>query len=181
MTLLLLLLVACGQPSTFDASGAEPDRLVETPGTLPDEPTVVCPDPTNILGVEMDTNDSQEPLRGPEDVVNEDVALSEDTGVEPDSVALHEHVQAQEDDIDEHIEEIEEINDELAEIITRLRRDKGLPEKDPYISPTEHAAQQQQQIMDDLTEVPLPMGCEELLTAPPVEQEQEQVQEPREL
>lgn len=107
------------------------------------------------------------------DLINE-VAKAEDAG---------EMVEVQEQVLEEHIEQTEDLNDELGEIIRELRRQKGLPDRDPYVSPLEQQQQvvenapapteeQQQQDTDQTQEIAAPPTGD--LSDPPTEPAQEQ-------
>lgn len=104
-----------------------------------------------------------------------------------------EQVEVQQQVVEQQIEQAADLNDELADIIEELRRKKGLPDKKPYVAPSEiHAQEQLQQVQreprhplvprqeqdtDQEQQASAAEGDEEMEAAAPEEQPQEQEQQ----
>jgi quinol monooxygenase YgiN len=102
------------------------------------------------------------PTYDPDDILLERMREADEPSVQ---------VQVQEQVIGVQVERAEDLNDELAEIIEELRREKGLPEVEPYTSPLEQNQEQRQdqdQVQENAPEV-----------EPLVVEGQEQVQDQR--
>lgn len=142
---------------------AEPD---ETPITVPlAEPIVAdgdgISDPVDTEPPPATADDTDTPVEAPPDPDHELIEQLSGAGDVAEQTALQEQV------IEQQVEQAEDLNDELARILEKLRREKGLPPKDPYVAPSEVAAQEQ------LQQVQAP----EKVVAPEVLQRQEEEQQ----
>ena len=76
-------------------------------------------------------DDSAIPVR--KDEINVDVVTSKIK----DAKDAKDHVKIEQQVIDEGIEDADDLNDELAKILEELRREQGLEDEEPYVSPTQ--------------------------------------------
>jgi len=159
--------------TTSDAILA-PDEVPAVFDVHTGDPTAEPPDPST-----RPVRHPPEPQRDPgviERADEDEITSDEATRALLTAEGAQEQVQIQEELIEEGVEDAEELNDDLSEIIERIRREKGLPEEEPYISPIQiqydHVIAQEQE-----------REANEIMSAPDVEpepeQEQEQQQEPK--
>jgi hypothetical protein len=81
------------------------------------------------------TGDDDSALPDRKDEVNVDVVTSKIK----DAKTANDHVKIQQQVIDEGIEDANDLNDELAKILEELRREQGLEDEEPYVSPKQQA------------------------------------------
>jgi hypothetical protein len=129
-----------GAPYDFDEDGIEEYKLVDAAGdddapeaALPPPPPP--PPPPAPLLAQADDDDSAEAPRKDEVDTGKIVKDLAEAKKPKDHVKIEQKV------IEEGIEDAEELNDELAEILEQLRREEGLEEEDPYVSPIQQAVE----------------------------------------
>lgn len=159
--LLLVLLAGCGCEGMTETVGSSSDDVGVPPAVsatpeVSDSGGVTPEPPTAPVRPHRDPSEARPLIR------------SEGGEIDPDdaheaivtATGAQDQVQIEEELIEEGVEDVEEMNDELEEMIQQLRREKGLPERDPYVSPVQV---QYDHVVEQMENAPEP--------------EQEQVQE----
>lgn len=139
----------------YKGGGAPSDGIVSNPSNPPPMYALADDDDAG----DDDNDDSAKPPR--KDEVDVDTVTTKIR----DAKNANDHVKIEEQVIDEGIKDADEINDELAKILEELRRQRGMQEQAPYVSPT-------QQVIDPIME-----QGDERLQQQVVQQVQEQLQE----
>ena len=130
----LALLTACWAPQPLAVEAVEdPGPLFDGVPMLPSPPPLPPTEGDGIVNPDEE-EDSGQPSKAETDDPDDQLLKQMREANKP-----VEQVQAQKQVVEAQVEQAEELSEELAGIVQRLRAKKGLPKEVPYVSPLEQA------------------------------------------